>query len=105
MQTIDVSGADTARDTRQRTWSLDARLMTRPAQTCRELATQPLERGMVTALRRPVTIAMALGCLASVASAGIATLRLAVIERHDLRNSSARRPCHRRAPVSRVLGE
>src|SRR3954468_13771001 len=76
MQTIDVIGADTARDTRLLTWSLDARLMTRPARTCRELATQPLERGRVTALRRPVTIAITLGCLASVASAGIATLRL-----------------------------
>jgi hypothetical protein len=58
-------------------WSLEARLLVRPATTYRQLSTRPLQSGLLVALRRPLLMAVALGCLASVIATRGVTLRLA----------------------------
>jgi hypothetical protein len=59
-------------------WSLDASLMLRPTVTYQRLSRQPLESGWLVGLRRPIVIATALGCMASVLATGTGTLRLVV---------------------------
>jgi len=75
MHTQAVS-ADTLRRTPSEAWSLDVRTMVRPALTYRHLATHAPPGGLLTPLRRPILIAVALGCMASVLATGTATLRL-----------------------------
>jgi hypothetical protein len=58
-------------------WSLEARLLVRPATTYRQLSTQPLQSGPLVALRRPVLMAVAFGCMASVIATRGVTARLA----------------------------
>jgi len=57
-------------------WSLDAQVMVRPARTYRRSSATRQRGGVLAALRRPILITVSLGCLASLATAGIATLRL-----------------------------
>src|SRR5678816_537710 len=78
MLTNVVAAVDRAARTWRFRWSLDARLMVRPAGTFRQLSTQPLQGGLLVALRRPLVIAVALGFMASLTATGTATLRLVV---------------------------
>ena len=76
MQTLATAMREAPSGRDRRRWSLDARVMTQPSRTFRELATRPLEAGLGVALRRPLTMALGLGCMASLLAAGSVTFRL-----------------------------
>ena len=61
-------------------WSLDARALVRPARTFQALADEPLTPGARTsfwvAVRRPLFLAFVLGCVISLLTASVATMRL-----------------------------
>jgi hypothetical protein len=64
--------------TRPRRWSLDAWAIVRPAEAFDFVASHPPPPGWRTALRRPLFVALVLGCGMSVLASGVLTLRLAV---------------------------
>jgi hypothetical protein len=59
-------------------WSLDMRVMLRPATAYRELAQLPATTGKWLALRRPMLFAFVLGCTVSFAASSRLTVRLVV---------------------------
>ena len=56
--------------------SLEARVMAGPARAFREIASEPGGSGPWIALRRPLFLALVLGCVVSLATSGVLTLRL-----------------------------
>ena len=76
MNTLSEATSDAPAGAGSLRWSLDARILTRPSQTLRELATRPLESGIGVALRRPLTMLLAFACMAPILATGSVTLRL-----------------------------
>lgn len=58
-------------------WSVDARVLARPAPTFRAMAARPAVTGHFVAWRRPIFVAFVLGCVVSLIATGSLTLRLA----------------------------
>jgi hypothetical protein len=58
-------------------FSLDVRAMVRPAAAFRMLAERPARPGLWTGLRRPLFLTAVLGCLVSLMTSGMLTLRVA----------------------------
>ena len=59
-------------------WSPDAQVLVRPARAFEALAAQPEAPGLWVMIRRPLFVALAFGCLASVVTNGAVTARLAL---------------------------
>jgi hypothetical protein len=59
-------------------WSPDAHVLVRPARAFEALAAQPEAPGLWVMVRRPLFLALAFGCLASMVTSGGVTARLAL---------------------------